>query len=210
VKRLVIVGAGGFGREVLQWANDINNVKKKWNSVVFVDDEVRDLKELSIENEVVSSIEEYNCNQNDEIICAIGNPDIKVEIYKKFVNMGCNIATLKHPSSTIGDSVVLGKGVIICPNVVITTNVVIEDYVAINCNTTIGHDVSIGIGSTLSSQCDLMGYVKIGNCVFIGSGARIIPNVEVGDNSIIGAGSVVIRRIKKDSKVFGNPANEIY
>jgi acetyltransferase-like isoleucine patch superfamily enzyme len=72
--------------------------------------------------------------------------------------------------------------------------------------TDIGHDAVIGDFSTISSLCGVLGNVKIGNRVFLGSHAVILPSVSIGDNAYVGAGSVVIRNVKANTKVFGNPA----
>jgi UDP-3-O-[3-hydroxymyristoyl] glucosamine N-acyltransferase len=110
-----------------------------------------------------------------------------------------------HPTAIVGDYVKLGEGVVLYPNTIITTNVRIGDFVTV-LSSNIGHDVSIGDYSTISSFCDITGGVIVGKKVFLGSHSTIVPKKHIGDNAYIGAGSVVISNIKKNIKVFGNPA----
>ena len=76
----------------------------------------------------------------------------------------------------------------------------------VNCHSSAGHDVSIGAWSTVSGHCDLTGQTTLGTGAFLGSGARVIPGKTIGDDAVVGAGSVVIRSVASGQKVFGVPA----
>jgi len=92
---------------------------------------------------------------------------------------------------------------------VITTNVCLGKCTTLNIGTQIGHDSKIGNFSSLMPGVDLGGHVNIGKSVFVGSKATIIPNIRVEEYSIIGAGSVVIKKVKTGTTVFGNPAKVV-
>lgn len=79
--------------------------------------------------------------------------------------------------------------------------------IVINCKTTIGNNVNI-------SQFLSIGTVHrtpatIGDNVYIGPHVSIVENVNIGSNSLVGAGSVVIKDIPEDSTAVGNPARII-
>ena len=64
------------------------------------------------------------------------------------------------------------------------------EFVSLNAHAALGHDVQIGAFSTLSAYVDLTGAVKVGRCAFFGTGSRVMPNLSIGDNCVIGAGAV--------------------
>ena len=217
MKKIYIVGAGGFGREVYDWAKETFS-EKKYTIVGFLDDNLKALDPfISAENiktsmsmpPIVGKIIDYQYHKDDWLICAIANPKIKKEICINLINKGGKFLKLIHPSAKLGNNTKIGDGSIICPNVIITNNVNLKGFVSINISTTIGHDVQVGEWTTVSAQCDLTGCVKVGSEVLIGSGARIIPGKIVGDCAIIGAGAVVIRKIPNNQTVFGNPARPL-
>jgi acetyltransferase-like isoleucine patch superfamily enzyme len=81
-------------------------------------------------------------------------------------------------------------------------------------NSTIGHDVAISDYSTLGPGVHIAGCVKIGKRVFIGAGTVIVNGtlaepLVIGDDTVVGAGSCVIRSLPAGSYVFGNPARPI-
>ena len=202
LQRLLIVGAGGFGREVHSWLMHIPPENRNWYFGGFLDDKKRG-------DHIVSTIYDYKSQNDDVLCCGMGDPKTKKKVYLDLLDKNCNFYTLIHPSVIIGDNVQLGKGCILCPNVVITCNVNIGDFTTINVSSSVGHDASIGRWSTISGHCDITGFASLEEGVFLGSGARIIPEVQIGAFSKIGAGSVVTRKVEANKFFFGNPATEI-
>ncbi|AOY75650.1 acetyltransferase [Clostridium formicaceticum] len=214
MKKLLIAGVGGFGREVFQWASDFQNKTPKWREIKFLIKSLQEKDDLALIEQFhlpYETEEEIKLSNKEEIeiVCAIGDPNLKLSVCNELEKMGLNFVTLIHPTAVVGRDCEIGKGVIICPGAVITTNVKIGNFVSINCLSSIGHDVVVEEGCTISSQCDITGSVYIERGVFLGSGARILPKGRVGRYAKVGAGSVVLRRVKPNSTVFGNPAREI-
>jgi len=86
----------------------------------------------------------------------------------------------------------------------------IGDHVAIASGTVfITHDAGIRCFRKDFPQDDIFGKIIIGNNVFIGENSTILLNTDVGDNCIIGAGSVVRGKFPADSVIVGNPAKVI-
>ena len=206
MKRLIILGAGGFGREVFAWAKAHPDCGRLWELAGFLDDNASALDGFEYAVPVLGAVADYIPVEGDLFLCAIGSPAIKRKVCERILAKGAQFINLVHPSAVIGENVSLGRGVIICPQAVVTCDVQIGDFVGINCHSSVGHDVRIADWVTLSGHCDVTGQCELGEMVFLGSGARILPLKKVGARALVGAGSVVISHVAADTKVFGNPA----
>ncbi|MBM6742877.1 acetyltransferase [Drancourtella massiliensis] len=208
MKDIIIVGAGSAARDVLQVLKEINKVEKKWNIKGFIADYGVDIKALtSDEYEIIGTIEDWQPNENEEFVCAVADPDIKRKLIGKLETKGAKFAQVIHPNVEINDYCKIGKGVILYHDAILGPNCEVGDYV--HTNSKIGHDCKIGDYSTVSIMCAVMGHVTMGQGVFVGGGATIIPGVTIGDHVYVGAGSVVIKDIEENKRVFGNPAREM-
>jgi sugar O-acyltransferase (sialic acid O-acetyltransferase NeuD family) len=208
-KRLLIVGAGNLGRELLCWARDIPEDQRDWNIGGFLDDNQNALDGYTTDFPVISSISNYIPQQNDVFSCAIADPKIKLKICNELLSKGATFVNVIHPTCVIGDHNRIGTGLVMCPFSSISTNVTIGDFVTINLHCVIAHDAEVGDGVTLSAQCDIMGFVKLDRGVFLGSGARMLPKTSAGEFSTIGAGCVVLDQVEANRTVVGVPAKYI-
>jgi sugar O-acyltransferase (sialic acid O-acetyltransferase NeuD family) len=206
MKKLIIVGAGGFGREVYAWASDHPDSGKAWELAGFIDDDVDVLDRYEYPVGVIGSIEAHQPAADEVFVCAIGAPLIKKKVCQALMERSAEFISLVHPSAILGENIQLGNGVVLCPRVTLTADISVGDFVAINCHSSAGHDVVIGAWATISGHCDLTGNTRYGVGAFLATGVRIVPGKSIGDFSYVGAGSVVIRSVKDGQKVFGNPA----
>lgn len=208
MKDIVIIGAGGFGREVAWLIEDINKVRKEWNIIGFVDDneEVQG-KEIN-EYRVVGNIE-WLKKQELYVVNAIGDPIAKKGIIQRLKNSKNNYPILIHPSVIYSDSVSFGEGSIVCAGNIITVNINIGKHVIINLDCTVGHDVVLGDYTTVLPSVNLSGYVSTEECVNVGTGSAIIQGVTIGKNTIIGAGAVVVKDLPANCTAVGAPAKPI-
>ena len=206
MKRVIIVGAGGFGREVLNWAEDHPDCGKTWEIAGFLDDNSRALDGCNYEVPILGATTDHQPAADELFLCAIGTPAIKRTVCQGLLDRGGVFFTLVHPSVIMGCNVQLGRGVVICPGVVLTCDIRVGDFTMINCLSSAGHDARIGNWATISAHCDMMGQTELGEMAFMGSGARILPGKTVGPRALVGAGSVVLGNVPADAKVFGNPA----
>lgn len=115
MKNLVIIGAGGCGREVLQWAKDIIRVEKDWHIKGFLDDNLNALEGKMCDSMVLAKVDEYQIGQDDEFVCCIGDSKIRKAVVEKLKAKGAVFTTLIHPNAVIADSCKLGEGVIVYP-----------------------------------------------------------------------------------------------
>lgn len=210
MKRLLIAGAGGFGREVYEWVCDIQAHEKKWDFVGFLDDDVHSLDRYNLSSKIISTIEEYSPKENDLLICAIADPKIKLEICKKLLDRGAKFTNIIHPTAKILRNSQIGDGVVICPEAIVCINANVGNFVAVDSFSIVGHDSNIGNGCTITCHCNIMGNTVLEEGVFLGGSAVILPKVKIGRYAKVGAASVVINNVKENISVFGNPARKIY
>ena len=205
MKQLVIIGAGGFAREVYYHSQLTNEYNLEWQIKGFLDGDIKlsdeEYKKLPENIPVLGNVDNYEIEDNDVFTCAIGTPELRKKLIAKFIN-------IISPSTTIFPTAKVGQGVIIGLNNGIGPEVEIGDFSIINNVTFIGHDTKVGKYTSIMSHVEIGGGVKIGEEVFISSGVTIIPKSKIGDGAAVGAGSVVLRKVKAGAKVFGNPAME--
>lgn len=204
--KLVIVGAGGFGREVLAWARQSVQIHQEWTIKGFIDDSISALEGKNVPAAWLSTVDDYQPEGEDLFVCAIGTPAIKRKCWETIEARGGKFTRIIHRTAVIGDNVKLADGVILCPYAVISANNRLGRGVVVNTHSTVDHDATVGDWSQINLHCDLTGGVQVGSEVFIGSSVSIIPHVKVGDRAYIGAGAVVVRDVAPDTKVYGVPA----
>lgn len=211
MKKIAVFGAGGFGREVHSLIEQINAVTPKYEFVGYFDDGVA--KDTIVNGyPVLGGVSELNNYESSlSIALAIGSPDIKRKVYEKITNSNISFPTLIHPNVLIGDMKFnqIGQGCIICAGVIITVNIVIEDFVILNLSCTVGHDTTIGKFSSFMPTVNISGEIVFGEAIYAGTGAKIINQLKIGSNTIIGAGAVVTTNLPDNCTAVGVPAKPI-
>jgi sugar O-acyltransferase (sialic acid O-acetyltransferase NeuD family) len=209
-KRGIVVGGGAFGREVLSWAGDAGAKGREWHATHFLDRNPESLHQFAdTQLDYLGDPETYMPSEGDVFILAIGDPKVKLAVATRLLAHGAVFGTVIHPSAVLSSTAHLGRGVVVGPHCYIATHSCIGDFTCINSLSGIGHDAVLGQSCTVSSQVDVMGAVKLGDRVFVGSGARILPEVQVMEDCRIGAGSVVVKNLKASSSVYAAPARKI-
>ncbi len=207
MERLIIVGAGGFGREIYSWLEDVPGNGNKWQCIGFLDDNPKALEGYNYDLKIIGSIRDYQPRTDDLLVMGIAAPiPEKLKIISNLRSKGGRFISLIHPSVSIGKNVRIGDGCVICRNVILTCDISIGDFVTINLISTIGHDVSIGDGCTLHPFVALSGFSKLGRGVLIGTNACLLPGARIGDFATVGAGAVVVKDVEAQTTVVGVPA----
>ncbi len=210
VKRWLIVGAGGFGREVYSWTLGQLHATDPNHPVGFLDDDATALDGFpELKKGWVGRVSDYEPQPGDRLLMAIGDPSAKLAVAEQLTARGAKFASYIHPTAVLASDVQVGTGVMICPSVVICCNVRLGDFVLMNVGALAGHDSTIGDGGTLSPHADVAGQVVLERGVFLGCHAVILPKIHVGEFSRIGAGSVVISQVKPRATMMGVPAQRI-
>ena len=208
MKELIIVGASGFGREMVKYIDDINRQKLTWCIKGFIDDNLNALEGYPCDYKVIGTIQDWKPAENEEFVCALAFPAVKKKVVELLKDKGAKFATLIHPSVMLHTYCTIGEGAVITPNSVISTNATVGNFASI-LGSSVAHDASVGEWSTLSGKCALNGHVQCGKMVYMGCGVLVAPSKKIGDGATVGIGSVVISNVKAGTTVFGNPAKKM-
>lgn len=202
-----IIGAGGLGREVDSWISRDHTTDLE--TIGFWDDNLEALQNYRLDKKVYGKLDANEISGT--VLIGIMDCSFKQKIFEKLdEKSNVNISSYIHESVIIGLRTSIGKGVVLFPNVIVSCDVIIGKGSFLNLGTQIGHDVTIGDYVSIMPNVDLGGGVVVGNNVFIGTGATILPGVKIPSYTRIGAGSVVVKTIKKEGTYFGNPAKNIF
>jgi len=204
---LVIVGAGGLGREVLGLVQALNCVDQGLNFIGFVCDPEPEPALLSrLRARWLGPIDNYLKRPiARHFVVGVGDPHARRSLATRFEQHGLEPATLIHPTASIGPDVIIGDGSIVCSHVSITTNVRVGKHVIVNPNSTIGHDCRILDFVTVSPLVAISGNVTVAECAMLGTGSAVIQKCSIGEESVIGAGAVVISDVNPRETVVGVP-----
>lgn len=205
-KRLLIIGAGGAGREVADFVRDMSEVRAGGWAVAGFLDQNNDEVSRNLPFPVLGDSRTWKISEGEIFVCAIGNPEARERTTADLESRGAEFVNVIHPTSRVSQTAIVGKGVVIYPGGIVSTDTRLGNHVMINMNSVIGHDAEVGDYSVLSSFCDVTGNVTLGKRVFLGSHASLAPGVRVGDDAMVGMGSVVVNNIRQGKRVFGNPA----
>jgi sugar O-acyltransferase (sialic acid O-acetyltransferase NeuD family) len=207
-RRLLIVGAGGFGREVLQWARD------SWPDHAgriagFLSDDPRRLDRFCTGLEILGSVEGYEKLQGDYLLLGIGVPYARRMVADRLTARGAEFVTLVHPRSVVAKSARIGIGSIVCPGAIVSDSATLGRCVIVNYHASLGHDATAGDYAVLSPYATLGGSATVGDDVFLGLHASVGPGRSVGVRSKVSANSCVLSDTPADSIIYGVPGRVV-
>ena len=203
MKKIILVGAGGAGRELAY--SLVKN--QEWEAIGYVDDTIP-AGTMVNGLPVFGGIDWLQNYQGNVAVCIVNNPHIKEKIIDRISNnIYISFPVIKHYDVSMSDTVTLCEGTIIANlNTQITVNAYVARHVWINTRFDLGHDSYVGEFTTVFTNVTVGGNVRIGSHCVLGSGSIIKPGTTIGNNVYVGSGAVVVKDVPDNVVVVGNPA----
>lgn len=211
---IVIAGAGGHGREVLQLIRDINAAHPEpvWDCLGFLVDAAYLAQAPSGVGglPVLGDLSWLAAHPQVRVAVAIGAPAARRQMVERIRAQGVNaFPVLVHPRAWIGVNVRLGEGTLVCAGAMLTVDIEVGAHVHLNVASTLAHDDVLEDFVTLSPGVHVAGNVVLKEGAELGTGCNVIPRCMVGAWSVLGAGAVVTRSIEPDCTAVGSPARVV-
>ena len=202
-QRILIVGAGGFGREVLQWA--LHAWPDEAHKIAgFLSDNPEALAGQNSRLSSIGSAADYEPTPGDALVLAIGIPGIRRRVAEMLLARGAEFLSLVHPAAIVADSAAVGGGTILCPYSIVSDHCRLGRFVLMNYHSSVGHDASAADFCVFSPYATLGGGAAIGEDVFLGLHASVGPRVAIGDRCKVSAGSVALAAAPADTVIWGS------
>jgi sugar O-acyltransferase (sialic acid O-acetyltransferase NeuD family) len=204
---MVIAGAKGFAKEVMELFAQINGNEQRIYFFDNISDNIPDslfykYKILKTFDEVAEIFE----TESNEFVLGVGTPIIRFKLFKQLEKLGGKLVSAISPYAKIGKhGNDVGKGCSIMTGAIVTSDVKIGIGCLLNLNSTIGHDSVIGDFVELSPGVAISGRCRVGSFSNIGTNATLLPGIEIGENVVVAAGCVVTKNIPSNSVVVGLP-----
>jgi sugar O-acyltransferase (sialic acid O-acetyltransferase NeuD family) len=215
-EQIVVVGAGGFGREIVDVIEAINAVegRPRYELLGVLDDSPteQNLDRLATRSvQYLGRSEEFLATvaAGTSYVIGVGSPATRRLLAGRFDEAGLDPATLVHPSVTMGAQVSIAPGTVLCAGVRLTTNITIGRHVHVNLNATIGHDSVIGDFVSINPLASISGDCTLGNDVMVGVGGVLLQGLSVGEKAVVGGSACVTKDVPGSTVVAGVPAKSL-
>jgi len=204
---IVIIGAGGFGRELheMLW-NCLPSAEYRFKGFLAKDPD--ELAGYGVDAPILDHPDQYQPRANDRLLLAIGDIDVRRRIAETMADRGGEFLTLIHPTSIIAKTAHIGKGAVIYPFTIVMNGGVVEDYVHLSIYASVGHDARVGKYSLMAPYATLNGFSVIEEEVYMSTHSTVAPEKRVGRRSKVSANSAVMQDVPAFSLVHGVPGRQ--
>lgn len=210
-KKVVIIGAGGFAREVLDVLEACNQEKPSYDVLGYIVEAPYGSPGTFINGLPILGGFDWLQEHKEKVyvICGVGTPQSRRRLILQAKGIGCRFFRTVHPSAVLTRWIEMGDGVVITAGCILTNQIRIGDHVHVNLACTIGHDSVLEDYVTLAPGVHVSGNVTLEEGCYVGTGVSIIEKIHVGSWSIIGSGSTIIENVSPNTTVVGIPGKTI-
>lgn len=210
LRDIAVYGAGGYGREIACLIKKINDREARWNFIGYFDDRVEAGTSISY-GQIRGNMEVLNAWETElDVVFAISNAEVLQVLYRKVANPLVAFPNIIDPDTVFldRDSLEMGQGNIVGAFCCFSCNNSLGNFNILNGSISFGHDARIGDFNILNPETRLSGGVVVGNVNFFGLRSAVLQYINVGDNTRVGAGSIVMRNTKDGFLYMGVPAKK--
>lgn len=213
MRELLIVGAGGFARETAAAVGAVNDAAPgTWKLLGFLDDDPALWGTVRAGLSILGPTSDVHEWSGALVVVCVGNPRdyaAREALVRRLALPPDRLATVIHPSASIGGESTVGAGSVLLAHVTLTAGVRVGDHVAVMPQVVLTHDVVVEDFATVASGVRLGGGVTVARGAYVGSGALVREFATVGAGSLVGMGSVVLNDVPAGEVWAGSPARRI-
>lgn len=209
MKKLIIVGAGGMGRSVFCIATGSLGYGKDFMIKGFIDDDLNSLEGFENYPPILGTIDGYEIDKDDVFVCSIGRTKTKRVVCEKLKARGANFQTLIHKTAIVRQNAKIGDGCIIADYASVGADCTIGENTLVQTFSIAAHDCKIGNYVRIDTHATCVGGVVVEDCATIHTSAVVSHKVVVGEGAVVAACSFVIKKVKPNTTVYGNPAKAL-
>ncbi|KJL26324.1 acetyltransferase [Microbacterium azadirachtae] len=212
---IIVIGAGGFGRETLDVIAAINALTRDptWDILGVVDDGPAEIQIERLRDREIRLLGGIEANrelfEGTHYVIGIGSTAVRARIAEKVEAWGARPATVVHPSAVVGTRVVISAGSVVCGGVQISTNVRVGRHTHLNPAAVIGHDTVLDDFVSINPGAVISGEVAVGRAALVGAGATVLQGLTIGESAVVGAAACVTKDVDPKVVVIGVPAREM-
>jgi sugar O-acyltransferase (sialic acid O-acetyltransferase NeuD family) len=209
LRPLLIVGAGGFGRETAEAIRAVNAAQPTWDLLGFLDDGPSQQGAIVDGLPVVGPTSSLSDHPDAQIVVTIGNPDNFTARRSVVGRLGVPLeryATIIHPAAVIPPSARVGPGTVILAGTIATSAVSIGCHVVVMPTAVFTHDDVVDDYATFGTGTRLAGGVHVCEGAYVGAGALIREKRTIGRWALVGMGAAVTKDVPAGQVWAGTPA----
>lgn len=211
MKKLLIVGARGWGREVYATAIKTEAyINGEYSVRGFLDSDTKSFDGLKGNfPPILCAPEDYEIEDDDVFFIAMGEPRWRKHYADLIEKKGGSFISIISPKAFVNPTASIGEGSFISGWSCISDNVQLGKHTVIHIFSDIGHDAKVGDFSTIEAYSFIGGYSEVGANSIMHVRSTLIRHKKIGNNVEVGSSSVVMRNVPDGQHVFGNPAKKI-
>ena len=203
---LFIYGASGAGIEIYDLAYRVNTISNRYSEILFIDDFLEETEYYGTRRIHFESCEKVASKEETEFIIAVGEPSARKLLLDRIKSRGYNLATLIDNSAIVSETALISPGCIVNANAIISSNVILDENCLVMFQAIIGHDAHVKSSSVICPKSTVGGNSIVGERCFVGINSSMKQGVNLGDDVIVGMGSMVFNDVEANNTVIGNPA----
>ena len=211
-RALVVVGAGGHGRELLDVVEACAAASPGSVELVgVVDDAASEVNLARLAERGVPFLGDVDAwlasaGSGVRYLLGVGSGEVRRALDGRFTAAGLEPATAVHPAAVVGSEVLLAPGVVVLAGAVVATNTRLGRHTHVHRSANVGHDCVLGAFVTVNPSASVSGDCVVEDDVLVGVGASVLQGLTLRRGATVGGGACVVKDVPEKTVVKGVPA----